>query len=70
MESKPSFEEKTYDLENNDSGDLVVGDKVIHDMFGEGIIVSVDGNVINVAFGHQYGVKKISALFNSLQKKA
>ncbi|MFV0424655.1 MAG: ATP-dependent helicase [Bacilli bacterium] len=68
MEVKTNFEDKIYDLESESVEDLVVGDKVSHDMFGNGIIVSIDGNVINVAFGHQFGVKKISALFNSLEK--
>ncbi len=70
MEAVIDFEDKTYDIEvTAESSDLGVGDKVKHDMFGDGVIVSIDGNIINVAFGHQYGVKKISSLFNSLSKK-
>lgn len=69
MKGIPKFDEKEYGVENEDTSELVVGDKVSHDMFGDGVIVSLDGNVINVAFGHQYGIKKISALFNSLVKK-
>lgn len=69
MDVNSAFESKEYDLESSEGTELVTGDKVYHDMYGEGLVVSIDGNVINVAFGHQYGVKKISSLFNSLKKQ-
>ncbi len=69
MMSTPSFEEKDYGTQTEETSELIVGDKVSHAMFGDGVIVNFDGNIINVAFGHPHGVKKISALFNSLVKK-
>ncbi len=67
MQESVSFDETTYDTESS-SDEFTLGDKVSHKMYGEGKIVSIDGNVINVAFAHPHGVKKISSLFNSLEK--
>ncbi len=44
-----------------------VGSKVKHKTFGEGIIVQVESEIYTVAFGVDYGVKKISAFYNSLE---
>ena len=44
------------------------GDLVNHKVYGEGVIVDMDGNVATVAFGHGVGVKKLNALHPSLQK--
>ena len=35
------------------------GDKIIHDNYGEGIIVAVDKSVLTVAFPHPVGIKKL-----------
>lgn len=43
------------------------GDKVIHTIFGEGIVVQVDGDLIKVAFAGK-GVKMLSAAIAPLRK--
>ncbi len=66
VESQPSsFEKVKYDEES--SVEFKVGQKVKHKNYGEGIIVNVEDEVYIVAFGHDYGIKKISAFYNSLQ---
>ena len=35
------------------------GDKIMHKVFGKGIIVRVDGQVITVAFSKEYGIKTL-----------
>ncbi|MBQ0064836.1 MAG: UvrD-helicase domain-containing protein [Firmicutes bacterium] len=44
------------------------GDLVIHAVYGEGVVLKVEGNVVNVAFAHGIGVKKLNALHPSLKK--
>ncbi|MBR2840940.1 MAG: UvrD-helicase domain-containing protein [Bacilli bacterium] len=44
-----------------------VGDKVVHDIYGEGIIVSV-GSVLTIAFNYKYGIKKIMKGHKSIRK--
>ena len=45
-----------------------VGDHVKHDEFGEGVVVSVDGSLITIAFPHPYGIKKMMAKHKSISK--
>ena len=44
-----------------------VGEKVIHDIYGEGIIINV-GSVITIAFSHKYGIIKIMKGHKSIKK--
>ena len=55
-EIKPKVFEK---MEINDNIDYRTGEKIIHDSFGEGVIVSVDKSILTVAFPHPYGIKKL-----------
>lgn len=36
-----------------------IGDKIIHEVFGRGIIVQIDKSILTVAFPHPIGVKKL-----------
>ena len=45
-----------------------MGDHVRHDEFGEGVVISVDGSLITIAFPHPYGIKKMMAKHKSLTK--
>ena len=45
-----------------------MGDHVRHDEFGEGVVVSVDGSLITIAFPHPYGIKKMMAKHKSITK--
>ena len=44
------------------------GDHVKHDEFGEGVVVSVDGSLVTIAFPHPYGIKKMMAKHKSISK--
>ena len=44
------------------------GDKVYHDVFGEGIVLKSEGGNVQIAFSFPYGVKTISASFPKLHK--
>lgn len=45
-----------------------VGEKISHDIFGEGIIVNIDGSILSVAFPHPIGVKKLLKGHKSIKK--
>lgn len=45
------------------------GDLVDHNIYGEGVIISLDGDVANIAFGHTIGVKKINVTHPSITPK-
>lgn len=44
------------------------GEKVLHNDFGEGVIISVDKSILTVAFPHPYGIKKIMKGHKSIRK--
>lgn len=45
------------------------GDIVIHKVFGEGVVISIDGPVLSIAFPHPHGIKKIASTFPGIRKK-
>ncbi len=57
----------TIEPENNDIS-YVAGEKIIHDTFGQGVIVKVDKSVLTVAFPHPYGIKKLLKGHRSIRK--
>ena len=50
-------------------GYFKVGDKVIHNVFGEGIIVSIKSNIGTIAFNHKVGIKQVAINHKYLTKK-
>ena len=44
------------------------GEKVIHDKYGEGVIISVDASILTIAFPHPHGIVKIMKGHKSLKK--
>lgn len=46
------------------------GDKVIHNFFGEGVVVNKEGTILTIAFPHPTGIKKIAEMFPGLRKKS
>ena len=44
------------------------GDHVRHDEFGEGVVISVDGSLMTIAFPHPYGIKKMMTKHKSITK--
>ncbi len=65
---KSTFNASSYDTSTTNDGEFNVGDKVLHKMFGKGIVVSIDDSIMNIAFADPHGLKKISLAFNSLEK--
>ena len=45
-----------------------VGDKVIHGIFGLGVIITVDKSVLTIAFPHPHGIKKLMKGHKSIRK--
>ncbi|MCR4854615.1 MAG: UvrD-helicase domain-containing protein [Erysipelotrichaceae bacterium] len=45
------------------------GDAVIHKIYGEGIVIGNDSGVLQIAFPHPHGIKKILAGHPSIRKK-
>lgn len=52
----------------SDTIDYVVGDKVEHDTYGIGIIVSMDKSIVTIAFPHPIGIKKMIKGHKSIRK--
>jgi len=44
------------------------GDKINHKLFGDGIVVSRNGDIITVAFSQEYSIKKLKADHPSIKK--
>ena len=45
------------------------GDIVIHKIYGEGVVIGIDMGVLQIAFPHPHGIKKILATHPSIRKK-
>ena len=60
--------EFTMPIDLNKNVDYNVGDKVIHEAFGEGVIVSMDKSIVTIAFPHPHGIKKIMKGHKSIRK--
>ena len=58
----------TMPIDLNLNVDYNVGDKVLHDTFGEGVIVTIDKSIVTIAFPHPIGIKKIMKGHKSIRK--
>ena len=67
MSQEQKFVVKSSMYNDNDVS-YQVGDIVIHDIFGRGVVVGVDKTLISIAFGKQYGIKKMMKNHKSLRK--
>ena len=54
---------------NENSEELKAGDKVIHTVFGEGVVIKVSGGIATIAFSHKVGIKSIASNHKYLRKK-
>ena len=52
----------------DDDVDYGPGDKIVHDVFGEGVIISIEGSVVSIAFAHPHGIKKLLKGHKSIKK--
>lgn len=48
--------------------DYQAGDKIMHDVFGEGVIINMEGSVVTIAFAHPHGIKKLLKGHKSIKK--
>lgn len=62
------LEKKSFVSSVSDDVDYGPGDKVMHDVFGEGVVISIDGSVVSIAFAHPHGVKKLLKGHKSIKK--
>jgi len=59
---------KSTDIPKTNNNTYNVGDKVNHKVFGDGLVVSVSGNVIMVAFNAPIGIKTLAGNHQSIRK--
>ena len=64
---------KTSDKFSNCFNDIdqeyKTGDKLIHSVFGEGVCVGIEGDIITIAFPHPHGIKKLMKNHKSIRKE-
>ena len=53
------YDDEIYENNYKSNDNLTEGDKILHEIFGEGIILLDEGDIIEVAFSKKYGVKRI-----------
>lgn len=69
IDSISVFAKPTQFTRNIDTNiDYNCGDKVLHDEFGEGVVVSVEKTILTIAFPHPYGIKMIMKGHKSIRK--
>ncbi len=72
-EDRPIEKTQTFinNMYNSDevTESIKAGDKVIHNVFGEGVVISVNGTIGTIAFSHQFGIKQIAINHKYLKKK-
>lgn len=63
---EPKFFNKNDMIDENASYKL--GDKIIHDTYGEGVVVECRGGILTIAFAHEVGIKKMMKGHKSIRK--
>jgi len=48
--------------------DFNIGDKIMHDKYGKGVIIEVGPTLVSVAFSREHGIKKLLKKHKSIQK--
>ena len=44
------------------------GDKVIHDIYGEGVVIEITNTILTIAFKKEIGIKKLLKNHKSIRK--
>ena len=61
--------DKVFDIESNYTDDeYSIGEHIIHDVYGEGVIVDIKDKILTVAFKAQYGIKSLIKGHKSINK--
>ena len=45
-----------------------IGDHIVHDTFGTGVVVGVEKSILTIAFPHPTGIKKLLKGHKSIRK--
>ncbi len=59
------FEEDTEKVDNNN---IIIGDKVLHIVFGEGIVLNVSDELVDIKFKKPFGVKTLMKNHKSIER--
>lgn len=65
--SKLSSNDNSSNIDKNASYEI--GNKVIHETFGKGIIVGIDKSILTIAFAHPHGIRKLMKGHKSIRKE-
>ena len=63
------YEEELEEQINNNDGNYKVGDFIIHKVYGEGIVVSIDGTIGKICFTARSEIKTFDLTHPSIRKK-
>ena len=65
-----TFYNKSDKYKNVDTNlEYIIGEKVVHDEFGEGVIITIDKSILTIAFPHPFGIRKIMKGHKSIKKQ-
>jgi DNA helicase-2/ATP-dependent DNA helicase PcrA len=68
-ETHSSFVKNMYRDDASNDSEFKAGDKVVHNVFGEGVIINIKGSIATIAFNHKIGIKQIAVNHKYLTKK-
>ena len=71
IDNKNMFEEEKIDKKKyytDEEIEFKDGDIINHDVYGKGVIVSISGDIITVAFNKSYGIKKLLKNYKGITK--
>ncbi|AMC92642.1 ATP-dependent DNA helicase PcrA [Erysipelothrix larvae] len=68
-QSTPQFETRQSELITRAKNNYRPGDLIVHDEFGEGIVISIDEDTVKIAFKFPFGTKTISRMFAGIRLK-
>lgn len=68
FEKEEKEEKKAFSMKIDPDATYQTGDHIVHENFGEGIVVSIDATILTVAFPHPIGIKKLMKGHQSIRK--
>ena len=67
-ESTASQKVDTFVSKVDSSVEYNIGDHIVHDTFGTGVVVGVEKSILTIAFPHPTGIKKLLKGHKSIRK--
>lgn len=68
VEKKPEPKSMGPRMKSSGSVHYRKGDLIEHTVYGQGVVVKIEGTIATIAFDHSIGVKKLNALHPSIKK--